>query len=81
MPEKQIYTAAYRNLIARLKDTRKRLGLTQSEVANRVGLGRTWVVKVESCEIGLDLLHLVQLSRVCGLKARDMIELMEQEYQ
>jgi transcriptional regulator with XRE-family HTH domain len=77
MSEKQIYSDGYRTLVASLKDTRKRLGLTQAEVACRMNLGRTWVVKVEACEIGLDLLHLVQMCRVYGLKAQDMIELMQ----
>lgn len=76
MSEKQIYHPRYRDLITCLKGTRKKLGLSQAAVAVQLGLCRTWVAKVEACELGLDLLHLVKLCRVYGLKARDMIGML-----
>ena len=76
--EKEIYNAGYRQLVARLREARKGLGLTQQEVADRLGAGRTWVAKIEMCELRLDLLQFVRLCRVYGLKAREVIGVMEE---
>ena len=76
--EKEIYNAGYRQLVARLREARKGLGLTQQEVADRLGTGRTWVAKIEMCELRLDLLHLVRLCGAYGLKARKVIGVMEE---
>lgn len=57
--------------------TRKAHGLTQAEVAARLGVCRTWVSKVESCEVGLDLLGVIRLCRVYGLKTATAVEVME----
>jgi len=78
MSEKQIYDERYRELVGRLKDTRKRLRLTQAQAAVRMGLCRTWVAKIESCEVGLDLLGFVRLCGVYGLRAEDVIRMMEE---
>ena len=48
--EWEIYDPGYRKLVSSLKDTRKGLGLTQAEVAARIGCCRTWVAKIEACE-------------------------------
>ena len=63
MPSKQIHDRGYRQLVATLKATRKEQGLTQAEVAARLGVCRTWVSKIESCEVGLDLLGVIRLCR------------------
>jgi transcriptional regulator with XRE-family HTH domain len=76
MAEKQIYNAGYRDLIAHIKATREKLGMTQTQVAGQLGVGRSWVSKVETCDLALDLLYLIRLCRVYRLHASDMIELM-----
>ena len=77
MAEKEIYNERYRELFASFKDVRKNLGMTQAEVAGKTGRGRTWVAKIECCELRLDVLHLVKLCRVYKLKARDVVGRME----
>ena len=74
---KEIYDPRYRELVAQLRDTRKQLGLTQSQVAAEMGLCRTWVAKVECYELALDLLHFVRLCRVYRVKADQLIRHME----
>ena len=44
-----------------------------------MGLCRTWIAKIECCELRLDLLHFVRLCRVYGLRASEGIEGIEQE--
>ena len=77
MNEKQIFNPQYRAVIARLKTARMGLGLTQAEVARRMGVGRSWISKIECHEHGLDLHHLVRICRVYGLQAHEIITLME----
>lgn len=77
MNEKQIFNPQYRTVIARLKTVRKERGFTQAEVARRMGVGRSWVSKIECHEHGLDLHHLVGLCQVYGLRAHEIIRLME----
>jgi hypothetical protein len=48
----------------------------QAEVARKKGLCRTWMAKVECCEIGLDVVGLVKLCGVYGLRAADVIGVM-----
>jgi transcriptional regulator with XRE-family HTH domain len=79
MSEKQIYNEGYRKLILALKSARKRLGYTQEAAAVRIGVKRTWVNKIESCELRLDLLHLISVSKAYGLNAKKLIELMEKD--
>ena len=77
--EKQIYNARYRRVVAVLKAARKKAGLTQANVADKMGVNRTWVAKVEGCELRLDLLHFVMLCQLYRVQARDIIQEMEEE--
>ena len=42
-----------------------------------MGLCRTWGAKIESCKLGLDLLGFVRLCGVYGLRAGELIRMME----
>ena len=77
MNEKQIFNPQYRAVIARLKTERRERGLTQTAVARRMGVCRTWISKVEANELGLDVLHLVRLCRIYGLRVQEIVALME----
>ena len=77
MSEKQIYNDRYRELVEHLRGRRLDLGLTQAQAAHAIGVNRTWISKVENCELSLDLLGLVRFCRAYRLRARDVIEIME----
>jgi transcriptional regulator with XRE-family HTH domain len=79
MKGKEIYHAGYRDLVAQLKDVRRKAGMTQADVARKMGVSRTWVAKIECCELRLDLLHFVRLCRVHGLQAGELISTMGEE--
>lgn len=74
-----IYSQPYRHLVAKLRDARRRRRLTQTEAARAVKKARTWVSKVELCEIKPDVLHLVRLCRAYGLDAHRLVKEMEEE--
>ena len=78
MNQKQIYHPGYRSLVRKLKAARLEASLSQEDVARQLGVCRTWVTKVEANELGLDLLGLVGLCRVYGLRAGELILLVEE---
>jgi transcriptional regulator with XRE-family HTH domain len=77
MPERQIHRCDYRQLIASLKAARKSVGLSQAQVAARLGVSRTWVSKIESCELNLTIVGFVTLCRLYGLRAAAVIRKLE----
>ena len=74
---KQIHHDGYHRIVDQLRSTRRSLGMTQADVAEKVGVSRAWIVKVEQCELSLDLLHLAMLCRVYGLKTEDLVGMLE----
>ena len=66
-------------LVASLRATRRRLGLRQEDVARRLGVARTWLTKVEQREIRLDVVQLVRLARVYGVRAHELVRNVEEE--
>jgi transcriptional regulator with XRE-family HTH domain len=77
--EKSFHCTAYRTLITSLRQSRRRLGLGQREVAHRVGVSRTWVQKIEQHELRLDILHLIRMCRALGLDAHELVREMERD--
>jgi transcriptional regulator with XRE-family HTH domain len=56
--EKSIYTAEYQRLCALLRELRQEAGLTQVQVAERLGVPQSFVSKYESGERRLDVVEL-----------------------
>lgn len=79
MIEKEIYDPGYRKLVARLKHARKKAGMSQEEVAGKLGCCRTRVAKIEQCELGLHLLGFARICRVYGLDPKKVIEMIEKD--
>jgi transcriptional regulator with XRE-family HTH domain len=62
--KKTIYTTEYRALVVKLKDARMKQGLTQSEVAKRLGIGQSFISKIESGQYRLDILQLQEFAKL-----------------
>ncbi len=58
------YQRAYRKFLARLVEARKQAGLTQVEVAKRLGKARSFISKCELGERRVDFVELQQLAKV-----------------
>lgn len=54
-------------MIKWLVEARKKQGLSQVQVAAKLGVPRTRITKIESFDRRLDLLETLQLTRVYGL--------------
>ncbi len=60
------YQKAYRKFLARLAEARKQAGLTQVEVAERMGKARSFISKCELGERRVDFVELQQLAKIYG---------------
>ena len=58
------YHEAYKNFLARLIDARKQAGLTQVEVAKRLGRAHSFISKCELGERRVDFVELQQLAKI-----------------
>jgi transcriptional regulator with XRE-family HTH domain len=59
---KSIHTKAYSFLVGRLKQARKQAGLSQQDLADRLGRPQSFVAKYESAERRLDVLEYVGIA-------------------
>jgi transcriptional regulator with XRE-family HTH domain len=66
--EKSQHTTAYKRLTAALRKARADAGLTQAEVAEKLGLYASFVSKAESGERRLDVVELAQLCKAYGVE-------------
>jgi len=63
---KALQTRRYRTFLARLREAREGAGLTQLEVARRLGRPQTWVSKCELGERRVDFVELEDWAAACG---------------
>jgi len=65
---RSLQSPAYRDAIAIIIAARKRVGLTQQPVADRLGKPQSWLAKVEGCERRLDLAEFIALARAMDME-------------
>ena len=71
---KTIFEGAHRHLVDVLVEARRRSGLTQAELAARVGKDQTFVSIIERSQRRVDVLEFVVLSRAMGMNPVDLFE-------
>ena len=76
---KTIFDESYRRLIKTLRKARMRENLTQRDVARRLGRARSWVGKIESFDLRLDLLWFARLCTLYRVDAGDLIRSLQEE--
>jgi transcriptional regulator with XRE-family HTH domain len=74
---KNIYTDQHKRLIVLLRETRVEAGLTQSELAARIGKDQTFVSKYESGERRLDVLELREICQAIGVSLEGFVRKLE----
>ena len=62
---KALHTTRYRAFLARLRQARVDAGLTQDEVAARMGRPQTWVSKCELGERRVDFVEIEDFAAAC----------------
>jgi transcriptional regulator with XRE-family HTH domain len=73
---KTIHSPAYGRLLVALRARRIELGLSQRQAANRLGMGRTWLGKIEQGDRRLDALELYRLCRLYEVQWADIEPLL-----
>ena len=63
---KSVYTPAYRHVVERVVALRKRAGLTQRELAAKLGWPQNLVARLETTQRRLDLVEFVAICEACG---------------
>lgn len=64
---RSIHSDEYRKLTAILLDARNAAGLTQQEVADRLGKPQSYVAKVERNERRIDVVEFIALAKALGV--------------
>ena len=70
---KSIYDDEYRRLIDALRQARANSGLTQQQVADRLGRPQSFVAKIEGFERRLDIVEFIHLCRAIGAEPAAML--------
>ena len=65
--------ARYLELVARLRTLRNRLGLSQAQLAERLGKPQSYISKVESCERRIDLVEALIICEALGSSLADIV--------
>jgi len=63
---KALQTKRYRAFLSRLREAREAAGLTQEQVASKLGRPQTWVSKCELGERRVDFVELEDWAAACG---------------
>lgn len=69
----------YRAAISALKETRVALGVSQRELARRLGKPPSFVNKIEQLERRLDILEFIAIAEALGLQADGVIKRLRAE--
>ena len=78
-PEKSIYTDEYGFVLSLLKAARKKSGVTQVDLAERLGQTQSFVSKVERGDRRLDIVQLRTILLECGVTLPEFVTQLEAE--
>lgn len=74
---KSLFSARYTRFLSLLRQARLDAGLTQTEVARRLGKPQSFISKCESGERRVDAVEFLALCRVLGVEAAKMLRAIE----
>jgi transcriptional regulator with XRE-family HTH domain len=71
--QKSIYTQQHQRLRELLIEARRKAGLTQAQVAERLGKPQSFVAKYEGGERRLDVIEFLAVAKVVGVDAAKIL--------
>jgi transcriptional regulator with XRE-family HTH domain len=71
--KKCIYDPFYRQLVQELRKARRGKHLRQEDVARELGTTRTWVSKIEHCDVRMDVLQFMAMASLYGLDCGELL--------
>lgn len=72
--EKSVFTREYLAFLVQLRQARADAGLTQHELAARLGQTQSWVSKCERGERRLDVVEVRAFCRALGIRPADFVQ-------
>jgi transcriptional regulator with XRE-family HTH domain len=75
--EKSIHSARYRVFLKVLRESRRGAGLSQEQVAERIGETQTFVSKCERGERRIDVIELGAFCRAFGISLKQFVSALE----
>ena len=72
-----LHTPAYKRFLDALIAFRKGKGVTQVQLAERIGRTQVWVSKCERGDRRLDVIEIVELARGIGVEPAEIVRLAE----
>ncbi len=75
--EKSIHTPEYAEFLRLLREARERAGVSQSELASRLGATQSWVSKCERGERRLDIVEVRGFCTALGVSFPGLIRKLE----
>ena len=70
---KTIYAKEYRAILKKLKKARNKSGLTQTEIARRLGKPQSFISKIENGERRLDIIELKKITKLYKANINDIL--------
>lgn len=70
---KSVYARAYKELCAQLVAARHAAGLTQQQLANKLGKTQSFVAKFEGGERRLDVVEFLEIARALKVHSGDVL--------
>lgn len=77
--DKSIYTQEYAVVLRLLVEARKQAGITQIDLAKKLGQSQSFVSKVERGDRRLDIIQLRTLCQIFSTSLPDFVERLERE--
>lgn len=74
---KSIYEGAYRALLIALAEARQEAGMTQQQLADKLGRPQSFVSKVENGDRRLDVIEFLDICRLLGADAAALLKQVE----
>ena len=69
--KKSIHQKRYHTMIALLRNKREAIGMTQIQLAGKLGVSQTVVSKIETCERRLDVIELIDVCNAINISFID----------
>lgn len=77
MTQKTIFDPKYKAMIETLKLIRKKRGLTQRDLAKKLGVAHCFVGRAETCERRLDIIDLIRILKAFGFAKKQILKFLE----
>ena len=78
--EKTIYSSKYKKLIAAIVKIRHERKLTQRQLAEIMGVPKTYIAYTELCERRLDVQELFDLMTALGVSKKETLTLLDKTF-